>query len=76
MALIEIEPYSEGWAGDFARIARSAAAAYAELKRRLASQRRDVGRYADVKDPACDLIMVAAEDWAATTAWTAPPRDA
>jgi GrpB-like predicted nucleotidyltransferase (UPF0157 family) len=61
---------------DYLREHPAAAAAYAELKRRLASQLRDVGRYADVKDPACDLIMVAAEDWAATAGWTAPPRDA
>jgi hypothetical protein len=25
--------------------------------------------YADVKDPACDLIFIAAEDWAAETGW-------
>ena len=29
----------------------------------------DRGVYADVKDPACDLIFIAAEDWAAQTAW-------
>jgi hypothetical protein len=39
------------------------------LKRRLAAELRDVRRYADVKDPACDLIMVAAEDWARATGW-------
>jgi len=61
---------------DYLRSHPAAAAAYAELKRRLAADLRDVGRYADVKDPACDLIMVAAEDWAAATGWTAPPRDA
>jgi GrpB-like predicted nucleotidyltransferase (UPF0157 family) len=50
-------------------------AAYAELKRRLAAELRDVGRYAEVKDPACDLIMVAAEEWAAATAWRPGPSD-
>jgi hypothetical protein len=40
------------------------AAAYGELKRRLAAVVADVSKYADVKDPACDLIMIAAEDWA------------
>jgi GrpB-like predicted nucleotidyltransferase (UPF0157 family) len=61
---------------DYLRVHPAAAAAYAELKRRLAAELRDVGRYADVKDSACDLIMVAAEDWAATTGWTIPPPDA
>ena len=30
----------------------------------------DRGVYADVKDPACDLIFIAAEDWAAQTGWS------
>ena len=55
---------------DYLREHPPAAAAYAELKRRLAAELRDVGRYADVKDPACDLIMVAAEDWARATGWS------
>jgi len=25
--------------------------------------------YYDVKDPACDIIMAGAEDWAASTGW-------
>ena len=29
----------------------------------------DRGVYADVKDPACDLIFLAAEDWASETGW-------
>jgi len=45
------------------------AAAYAGLKRALADLGIDRGRYADVKDPACDLIFVAAEDWASETGW-------
>lgn len=28
------------------------------------------GVYAETKDPACDLIMVAAEAWAAETGWS------
>jgi len=47
----------------------ASAAAYAELKRRLADSLRDLALYADVKDPACDLIVLAAEDWAAVTGW-------
>jgi len=45
------------------------AAAYAELKRRLAHSLHDEGDYADVKDPAVDLIYFAAEQWAAWTSW-------
>lgn len=61
---------------DYLREHPASAAAYAELKRRLAAELRDVQRYADVKDPACDLIMVAADDWARLTGWRVPPSDA
>jgi hypothetical protein len=30
----------------------------------------DTNTYADVKDPAVDLIALAAEDWAAATDWS------
>jgi GrpB-like predicted nucleotidyltransferase (UPF0157 family) len=52
------------------------AAAYAELKRRLASNLRDLETYPEVKDPACDLIIVAAQDWAVTTGWKPGLSDA
>ena len=43
-----------------------AAAAYARLKRGLAEQHGDdLAAYTELKDSACDLIVVAAEDWAA-----------
>lgn len=61
---------------DYLRGHPTAAEAYAELKRRLAEEIYDRGRYADVKDPACDLIVVAAEAWAETTGWGPPPSDA
>jgi GrpB-like predicted nucleotidyltransferase (UPF0157 family) len=61
---------------DYLREHPATASAYAELKRRLAAELRDVGRYADVKDPACDLIMVAAEDWAAAAGWQPGVSDA
>jgi GrpB-like predicted nucleotidyltransferase (UPF0157 family) len=61
---------------DYLRAHSRSAAAYAELKRRLAENLRDLGTYADVKDPACDLIIVAAEDWAAANAWAPGPSDA
>jgi GrpB-like predicted nucleotidyltransferase (UPF0157 family) len=61
---------------DYLRAHPRSAAAYAELKRRLADNLRDLGTYPDVKDPACDLIAVAAEDWAAATEWELGPSDA
>jgi hypothetical protein len=44
------------------------------LKRRLASL--DIARavYAEVKDPACDIIMVGAFAWASANVWN--PRTA
>jgi hypothetical protein len=37
---------------------------------------RDLDTYPDVKDPACDLIIVAAEDWADATGWQVEQSDA
>ena len=54
---------------DYLRAHPESAAAYANLKRALAALGIDRGVYADVKDPACDLIFIAAEDWAAQTGW-------
>jgi hypothetical protein len=56
----------------------AAAAAYASFKQKLAKldPALDSAEYADLKDPACDLIMVAAEAWAAQTAWIPGPSDA
>ena len=61
---------------DYLRAHPRSAAAYAELKRRLADHLRDLDTYPDVKDPACDLIAVAAEDWAAAVGWELGPSDA
>jgi GrpB-like predicted nucleotidyltransferase (UPF0157 family) len=47
------------------------ASAYGELKRRLAASLVDEGAYAEVKDPAVDLIYFAAEEWATRIKWTA-----
>ena len=55
---------------DYLRAHPDSAAAYAALKRALAALGIDRGVYADVKDPACDLIFIAAEDWAAQTRWS------
>jgi len=41
--------------------------AYARLKRALAERLGgDLATYTEIKDPACDLIVAAAEDWAST----------
>ena len=51
---------------DHLRAHPRAAAAYARLKRGLAERLGDdLGAYTELKDPACDPIVVAAEDWAA-----------
>jgi len=50
-----------------------AAAAYGQLKQRLAASLRNEDDYADVKDPAVDLIYFAAEVWASQTRWQPSP---
>ena len=52
------------------------AAAYDELKRRLALHIADPLTYPDVKDPAVDLIYLAAEEWAEAIHWQPGPSDA
>jgi GrpB-like predicted nucleotidyltransferase (UPF0157 family) len=50
---------------DYLRAHRGAAAAYVSLKRGLAGRLGgDLAAYTELKDPACDLIVAAAEDWA------------
>jgi GrpB-like predicted nucleotidyltransferase (UPF0157 family) len=50
---------------DYLRAHPRAAAAYAQLKRGLAERHGDdLAAYTELKDSACDLIVVAAEDWA------------
>ena len=61
---------------DYLRAHPATAEAYAELKRRLAQYLADPETYPYVKDPAVDLIYLAAEDWAAATNWQAGPSDA
>lgn len=55
---------------DFLRSNDSAAIAYEQGKRRLASLAPDVDTYADAKDPICDLVMEAAERWASQSGWS------
>jgi GrpB-like predicted nucleotidyltransferase (UPF0157 family) len=54
---------------DYLRAHPHAAEAYARLKLQLAKELADETAYPDVKDPACDLIWVAAEEWAAAVHW-------
>jgi GrpB-like predicted nucleotidyltransferase (UPF0157 family) len=61
---------------DYLRSHPATAAAYAELKCRLAQNLADEETYPDVKDPAVDLIYFAALDWAAVNNWQPGPSDA
>lgn len=58
---------------DYLRAHPETAAAYAELKRRLADHLADPSTYPEVKDPAVDLIYFAAEAWAKNTGWEMRP---
>jgi GrpB-like predicted nucleotidyltransferase (UPF0157 family) len=57
---------------DFLREQPAMAQAYGELKRRLADALARPEDYPDVKDPAVDLIYLAAEAWAAGSGWQNP----
>lgn len=62
---------------DYLRTHAQAAAPYGELKRRLADYvGEDRENYVEIKDPVCDLIMAAAEDWAGATGWSPGCSDA
>jgi GrpB-like predicted nucleotidyltransferase (UPF0157 family) len=61
---------------DYLRSHPDTAEAYAQLKRELAANLARPETYPDVKNPAVDLIALAAEDWAAATAWRPGPSDA
>jgi GrpB-like predicted nucleotidyltransferase (UPF0157 family) len=60
---------------DYLRAHPATAESYAELKRRLAQGLADPLTYPEVKDPAVDLIYLAAEEWAAATGWQPGPSD-
>jgi GrpB-like predicted nucleotidyltransferase (UPF0157 family) len=61
---------------DYLRSHPAMAEAYAELKRRLARHLADQRMYPEVKDPAVDLIYLAAEEWATCTHWQPGSSDA
>lgn len=50
---------------DWFRAHPEAVPAYAAFKRVLADNVREIGSYADVKDPVVDLVITVAESWAA-----------
>lgn len=55
---------------DYLREHSDSAQAYYRLKCELARHHPDdIDAYCDIKDPACDLIMVAARDWANRVGW-------
>ena len=59
---------------DYLRAHPTSAQAYETLKRQLAALlRHDSDRYADVKEAGCDLIYLAAEEWAPTVGWRPQP---
>jgi GrpB-like predicted nucleotidyltransferase (UPF0157 family) len=56
---------------DYLRHSTAAAATYAQIKVTLSRLHpQDVDAYYAVKDPVCDLIMDAAEQWAIGVGWT------
>jgi GrpB-like predicted nucleotidyltransferase (UPF0157 family) len=62
---------------DYLRAFPAAAAGYAQLKRELARWHADDSEaYTVIKDPVCDIVMAAAEDWAARVDWRPGPADA
>ncbi len=62
---------------DYLRRHPQAAEAYAQVKLALAALHGDdKDAYYAVKDPVCDILMAAAEAWAAATRWQPPPSDA
>ena len=61
---------------DYLRAHPVASAAYAQIKTSLSQQHPDdVDFYYAIKDPLCDIVIDAAEDWARTTGWHMGPVD-
>jgi GrpB-like predicted nucleotidyltransferase (UPF0157 family) len=54
---------------DYLRAHPATTESYAELKRRLAQNLADLRMYAEVKDPAVDLIYLGAQEWATSISW-------
>jgi len=61
---------------DYLRTHPAVSEAYSRIKSALARLHPDDhDAYCDVKDPACDIIVAAAEAWAASVGWNAGPSD-
>ncbi|MEY2426239.1 MAG: hypothetical protein QOI61_1811 [Actinomycetota bacterium] len=62
---------------DYLRADPLAATSYGAVKRALATiAPDDWDAYYEVKDPACDLILAGAEQWAERVGWSPPATDA
>jgi len=61
---------------DHLRAHPAIAESYGELKRRLAQNLPNLRMYAEIKDPAVDLIYLAAEEWATSISWKPGQSDA
>ena len=62
---------------DYLRVHPRATGGYAALKRAIAHfHPGNMDIYSDIKDPACDIIIAAAEDWATASGWKLGPTDA
>lgn len=59
---------------DFLRADDPARNACGDFKQRLAHSVTDIYDYGQIKSPATEILMIAAEDWARRTAWTPTPR--
>ncbi len=55
---------------DFLRADDPARDAWGDFKQRLAQSATNVYDYGQIKSPATEILMIAAEDWARRTAWT------
>jgi GrpB-like predicted nucleotidyltransferase (UPF0157 family) len=61
---------------DYLRAHPLASSAYAQIKVALSGRHPDdVEFYYDVKDPVCDIVFDAAEEWAKCTNWQMGPSD-
>lgn len=58
---------------DFLTEDQAAAASWSLFKQRLALAATDRATYGQIKDPATDVLMSAAERWAKETGWKPPP---
>ncbi len=61
---------------DFLRANGRARDLWGSFKQRLREEvDGDRGLYADLKDPASDVLLATAEEWARATGWPGPPRE-